>query len=179
MIIGARYAYRQISASTTCLYVRTRARNFPRFYFYFYSRAGIEIFSRSRPPPPTCSSCPPLAPRRASPPPSRQLAPRRQCATARRETERRAKKKKINQTRISPDWIESFGITKSRHSNSSVTMTADRNVRLFSFWRIFSEARVAGDERARGGTFSLNVFLSVYVIVSRRNKGRKGRGGPM
>lgn len=48
MIIEACYAYRQISANTTCLYVRTRARHSPRFYFYFYGRAGIEIFSRFR-----------------------------------------------------------------------------------------------------------------------------------
>lgn len=67
--------------------------------------------------------------------------------------------------------MESFGITKSRHSNSSITMTVDRNVRPFSFWGILKLGiRMRERERAKERA----TFKCVFVQTSSCQEETKG-----
>lgn len=71
--------------------------------------------------------------------------------------------------------MESFGITKSRHSNSSITMTADRNVRPFSFWGILNVARGVGmRESERESNFFVKCVFVQTSSCQEKTKGVRG-----
>ena len=167
MITEACFAYRRISANTTCLYSWTRA--IPLSFISIFTVGLVSKYSLS------FASLYVSLHHTTSPPFSRQLS-NGDNTTEKRE---RRPEKKIKSNVFRSGEIKSFGITKSRHSNSSITMTVDRKRSSVLVLGNFQRGSKFGMKERKGEELFVKCVFVQMSPCQEENKGCKDRREPM